>query len=101
MNALQSPSHPDLPTILAALNLRAPDPVRTAAAAETLGRLLVWLAYNGRNIRTIKFGQVVSGGNWWVQLFDDYEICAESGKLDPIDALNHALTVAEADEEST
>lgn len=86
-------------TLLASLNLRSPDPVRTAHAAEVLARLLGWLAVeNGRRVRTIGVGQLKRGGNWWVQLFEDYALVAESGKLDPIDALAHALTVAEAAE---
>jgi hypothetical protein len=87
-------TRPNLATVLRALNLREPDPVRTASAAESFARLFAWLAYDGRRRRTIEFWQVASGA-WSVRLREDFSEAAFSTQPDPIDALNKALFVVE------
>lgn len=85
-------------TLLASLNLRSLDPVRTAHAAEVLARLLGWLAFDGNRCRReFRLSQGRSG-DWWCELLEDHMPTACSHKADVIDALAHALTVAEAAE---
>jgi hypothetical protein len=87
-------SAPDLPTVLAAINLRSPDPVRTAHAAEVLARLLGWLAFDGNRCRReFKLWQS-RGGDWWCELLEDHTQTACSHRADAFDALSHALQCA-------
>lgn len=78
----------DTAALLRALGLRSPDPVRTAAVAEQLALLFTWLSGGARQIKVWR-----TGDSWRVNLWDDGENF-NAHKLDPFDALAHAMTGA-------